>query len=241
MSGHSKWTQIKRQKAVADKKKGAIFTKLGYAISIAARHGGADPDMNFKLRMAIDKAKAANMPNENIERAINKGAGGAEGAELEEVTYEGFGPGGIAIIIEALTDNKNRITSTIRNAFNKHEGSLGSNSSVNYLFNQKGVIRILKTGVNNKDEFELNLIDAGADDILEEEEGFTIYTKPDKLTITKATVEKMGITAESADLEMVPTNKVSITDQHIEDQLTKLLEELEINDDIINVYTNADA
>jgi YebC/PmpR family DNA-binding regulatory protein len=240
MSGHSKWTQIKRQKAVADKKKGNVFTKLGNAITVAARQGGVDPTMNFKLRIAVEKAKAANMPNENITRATKKGAGGAEGVMIEEAVYEGFGPGGAAIIVEAATDNKNRTTSTLRNIFSKHQSHLGHSGSVAYLFQTKGVARILKSQIKNKDELELKLIDAGADDILEEEEGFTVYAAPTNITAVKDALEKMKVAVESSDIELVPLNKISLPDEQTKTKLSRLLEELESADDITNYFTNAD-
>jgi len=240
MSGHSKWAQIKRQKAVTDKKKGAIFTKLGYTITIAARQGGGDPAINFKLRIAIDKAKAANMPNDNIERAILKGAGGGDSASLEEVIYEGFGPEGSAVMIEALTDNKNRTTSVVRNIFSKYSGNLGSSGGVSYLFNKKGVVRVLRSEVPSLEKFELAMIDAGADDIIEEEEGLTILTRPEKLSAVKKLLEKSNIKTESADIEMVPTTKINLPDQTAKDKLSKLLEELENCEDINNYYTNVE-
>lgn len=240
MSGHSKWSQIKRQKAVTDKKKGTLFTKLGNIITIAAKQGGGDPSMNFKLRLAVEKAKSANMPNENIERAIKKGAGGQDGLTLEEVVYEGFGPGGAAIIIEATTDNKNRITSELRNIFSKHHGNLGNSGSVSYLFGQKGVLRLAKNKVTNKEEFELKLIDLGADDIIEEEEGFTVFSAPNQLAALKEYLEKSVAVPESADIELVPITKVNLTDPHDIEKINELLGELENVDDITNFYTNAD-
>jgi len=240
MSGHSKWAQIKRQKAVADKKKGAIFTKLGNAITIAAKQGGGDPAMNFKLRLAIEKAKAANMPNENIERAILKGAGGDNDAAFEKVVYEGFGPEGSAIIIEALTDNKNRTTSIVRNIFSKYGGNLGSHGSVNYLFNKKGVVRVLKSEVPSLEKLELSMIDAGAEDIIEEKNELTILTNPEKLSAIKNSLEKSGIKTESADIEMVPSSKISLPDQVANDKLLKLLKELENCEDINNYFTNVE-
>ena len=240
MSGHSKWSQIKRQKAVTDKKKGGLFTKLANAITVAARNGGGDPAMNFKLRITVEKARAANMPNDNIDRAITKGIGGGDGATLEEVVYEGFGPSGVAIIAEVTTDNKNRSASEIRNIFSKCGGNLGNTGSVGYLFSKKGVLRILKNKVINKDDFELRIIDAGAEDIIEEDEGFTIYTPTESLAPVKDAVEKMGLVPETADIELIPATKVAIADQQIKDKITNLLDELDANDGVTNYYTNAD-
>lgn len=241
MSGHSKWSQIKRQKAVADKKKGNVFTKLGNAITVAAKHGGGDPAMNFKLRIAVEKAKAANMPNDNIERAIKKGGGADGDVQIEEAVYEGFGPGGVAIIVETTTDNKNRTTSILRNTFSKHQGNLGNSGSVGYLFRKNGVIRILKNQVPDKESFELELIDAGASDINEEEEGFTVYTAPTDLATVKEYIEAKGLTMESADIELIPiADKVTLPDEPARQKLSALLEELETADDVNNYFTNAD-
>lgn len=240
MSGHSKWTQIKRQKAITDKKRSGVFTKLANAISIAAREGGKDSEMNFRLRMAIEKARAANMPNENVERAIKRGTGELGGAAIEEVVYEGFGPGGVAIIVEATTDNKNRTASTIRNIFEKHNGRFGNSGSVGYLFQKKGVIRVAKNAVADKEDFELKLIDANAEDIAEEEEGYTVYTAPENFSAVRTYIEGLKITPESSDFELVPQTKVTVPDEHTKEQLIKMLEELEADDDVNNYFTNAD-
>lgn len=240
MSGHSKWAQIKRQKATTDKKRGNLFTKLGNAITVAARQGGEDPDSNFKLRLAIEKAKAANMPNENIERAIKRGMGELEGVTLEEIIYECFGPGGMAIVVESTTDNKNRTTSSLRSILSKYQGNLGGSGSVMWMFDKKGVVRILKSKVANKDELTLKLIDAGVEDIIEEEEGFTIYTKIDDLPKIKEFIEKENITPESAEIELVSQNKIKIKDESIKKKINQLFEELEADDDINNYFTNAD-
>lgn len=241
MSGHSKWAQIKRQKAVTDKKRGNLFTKLGNAITIASRHGGGDPNTNFQLRVAIDKARAANMPNENIERAIQRGSGELGGATLEEITYEGFGPGGITLIIEVTTDNKNRTTANLRRLLTKYQGRLGGSGSVRWMFETKGVIRISREQLtHNKENVELKLIDAGSEDIIEEEEGLTVYTKPESLPAVRELLEKEGVTLASAEIELVPQTKIAITDVAAREKIAKLLEELEADDDITNYFTNAD-
>lgn len=240
MSGHSKWAQIKRQKAVSDQRRGNLFTKLANAVSVAARHGGKDPSMNFRLRMAIDKAKASNMPNENIERAIARGAGEIEGVTIEEVTYEGFGPHGTALIIDVTTDNKNRTASEIRSILAKYGGTLGNTGSVGYLFSRKGVIRLPKTGITDKDDFTLKIIDAGADDISEEEEGFTVYTAPTDLQKISQAIEQAGFTPESTGLEMIPLTRMTLPDDAAKEQMNKLLEELEASDDVSDYYTNAE-
>jgi len=240
MSGHSKWSQIKRQKAVADQKRGNLFTKLANAITVAVKHGGQDTSSNFKLRLAIEKARNANMPNQNVERAIKRGSGELESTTLEEVIYEAFGPNGIAIIIEATTDNKNRTTGSIRNILSKYQGNLGNSGSVMWMFDNKGVIRILKNNIKDKENFSLKIIDAGAEDIIEETEGFTILADLDKLSLLKDLIEKETIKVESAEIELVPKNKVTIDNKSTKNKINKLLEELEDNDDINNYFTNAD-
>ncbi|MDD5039538.1 MAG: YebC/PmpR family DNA-binding transcriptional regulator [Patescibacteria group bacterium] len=241
MSGHSKWRQIKRQKAVTDNKRGNLFTKLANGISIAAKRGGKDPTMNFQLRMAIDKAKAGNMPNENIERAIKRGAGELAGAAIEEVTYEGFGPGGTAIIIQTATDNKNRTAGTIRSTLTKFGGNLGGSGSVQWMFQQRAVIRIAREQITDRDALELALIDAGADDIADETEGITVYASPERFAGIKAALEQSNIQTASADIELVPQNKVALPNERAAERLNELLEELEQNDDVSNYFTNADA
>lgn len=240
MSGHSKWSTIKRAKAVTDQRRGNLFTKLSKNISIAAKQGGGDQDMNFKLRLAVDKAKNSNMPNDNINRAIKRGTGELKDIVVEEVTYEGFGPDGIAIIIEVATDNKNRSASAIRSIFTKNNGNLGNSGSVMWMFAQKGVIRILKENIKDKDKFELNVIDAGAEDIIEEEEGFIILSEASSFQKIKEYIEKEKIFFESADIEMVPNDKIKISDDKLKIKLQKLFDELEDNEDVNNFYTNAD-
>lgn len=240
MSGHSKWSQIKRQKGISDQKRGNLFTKLANAITIAAKDGGGNPETNFKLRMTIDKARASNMPNGNIDRAIKRGTGELEGATIEEVTYEAYGPNGVAIVIEAATDNKNRTANTVRSTLTKHQGNLGNTGSVLWMFDQRGVIRVAKESITDKETFELTVIEAGAGDITEEEEGFTITTKTADLLSVRRQLEEKNITIESAEIELVPQNTVAIEEQKVRDRITKLLEELEMNDDVTNYFTNAD-
>jgi len=240
MSGHSKWAQIKRQKAVTDNKRGSLFTKLGNAITITVKQSGKDPEINFRLRMAIEKAKAANMPNDNIDRAIKRGGGEIDGINIEEVIYEGFGPAGTALVIETTTDNKNRTTSSIRNILSKYQGNLGNSGSVMWMFEKKGVIRVLKEKISNKDELTLKLIDAGAEDIDEEDEGLTIYCPANNLLKIKGILETEKIIPESADIELVPHNKIKIEGESTKNKLNKLFEELEEDDDINNYFSNAD-
>lgn len=234
MSGHSKWAQIHRQKSVADNKKGAIFTKLANAITIAARSGG-EVEANFKLRLAVDQARATNMPKDNIERAIKRGTGELAGNKIEVVTYEGFGPGGTAFIIECLTDNRNRTSSAIKHLLSQYGGSLGGPSSVSWLFAPKGVIR----SKNISEGLELELIDAGAQDIQKEEDGFAIYTAPADLKIIKEFLENKGLKVEYAEIEQVAKDKKPVVGGEKE-KIQKLFDELDESEDVNNYYTNAE-
>ena len=239
MSGHSKWETTRRSKAIVDAKKGAIFTKYAKLISVAARKG-SDPTTNFSLRMAIDKAKSVNMPKENVERAIKRGSGELEGAQIEELTYEGIGPVKSQFIIKCLTDNKNRTAAEVRHLFADAGGSLGS---VLWNFELKGVILItaeeLKSkGLINNDNFELELIDAGAQDFLEESEGATVYTKPEDLQKVKQFLETKNLKTESAEAEYVAKDHSQPTEEEKE-RIKKFIETLDNNEDITNYYTNA--
>ncbi len=238
MSGHSKWANIKRTKAAKDAKRSALFTKLAKLITVAAREKGGDSDSNFTLRMAIEKAKAANMPKDNIERAIKRGTGELGGDQIEELIYEGFGPAKSQFIVKCLTDNKNRSAANIRHLFTKHGGSLGS---VMWNFEQKGVIRILASELKDKDadEFELELIDAGTQDILKEEEGWTVYTNVEDLQTVKNFLEKQNIKTESAEIEYIAREKMEI-DEENKEKLEKFMEELEDNEDVADYYTNVE-
>lgn len=239
MSGHSKWSTIKRAKAITDTRRSAAFTKLAKAITVAARHGGPDPDMNFRLRLAIQKAREGNMPNDNVDRAIKKGAGTGDGVTLQECVYEGFGPDGVGIVVEALTDNRNRTTAEIRNILTKHGGSLAAANSVLWQFEHKGVIRVASTTLANKnaDELELALIDAGAEDFKIETEGWTIITPKEALQKVGEYLHTQNIASDSQGLEYVPKNLAATTHAA---QLHTCLEELENHDDVNNVFTNAD-
>lgn len=238
MSGHSKWSTIKRQKAVTDARRSAVFTKHAKLIAVAARIGGADTDTNFRLRLAIQKAREVNMPNDNIERAIQKGAGGSTENQLESVMYEGYGPHGSALIIEWVTDNKNRTTGELRNILSKAGGSLASSNSVAWQFTQKGVIRISASSLEgrNADELQLALVDSGADDVIEEAEGWTVLCARDQFAQMLAAVMKLGLPIASQGLEYIPNATVNPVDRAA---LEKLIETLEEHDDIENVYTNA--
>jgi YebC/PmpR family DNA-binding regulatory protein len=240
MSGHSKWATIKRQKAAADAKRGALFTKLANLITVAAREKGGDPTTNFSLRLAIERAKAANMPKANIERAIKRGTGELAGEAIEELYYEGFGPANTQFVIKCLTDNRNRTASTIRHAFTKHGGRLGT---VKWNFSQKGAIRIMDEELKSKNlgqDFELELIDAGADDIVKEEEGMTIYTSVEDLQKVKKFLEEKGIKTETAAIEYVPKETIKIEAKEDKEKIDKFIAELEDNPDVADYYTNAD-
>ncbi|MBT4277240.1 YebC/PmpR family DNA-binding transcriptional regulator [Candidatus Falkowbacteria bacterium] len=242
MSGHSKWSTIKRQKGAADQKRGAIFTKMAKNITVAARDGGGDPDTNFKLKVAIDKARSVNTPKDNIERAIKKGTGELKGDTIEEIVYEAFGPSNSFFVVEALTDNKNRSVSEIRHIFSKAGGSLGGPNSVMWQFERKGVIRIedYKNKIKDKDELELELIDFGLEDIIIEENDLIIYTKVENFQKTREELDKKNIIVNYAELEYVPKEEKEITDNKEKEKFQKLFEALDDNDDVNNFYTNAD-
>lgn len=235
MAGHSKWAQIKRQKAVTDARRGAVFTKLGNAIAIAAR-GGADPDTNFSLRLAIDKAKAANMPMANIQRSIDRGSGKLGGAAVQEVMYEGYGPGGAAILVEAATDNINRTYPEVRLAFTKHGGRLAEKGAVAFLFTQKGIIRVKGSG----DELLLTALDAGAQDVQEEDGEAVIYTEPKQLAKVRDSLREAGVEITEAELSFIPNTTIEITDKETAGKIIRLMEALEDLDDVTNTYTNFD-
>ena len=238
MSGHSKWSQIKRQKGAADVKKGVVFTKMGREIMLAAREGGGDPESNFRLRLAIDRARAVNMPRDNIQRAIERATGGGDGAPVESVVYEGYGPGGVSIMVEAATDNRNRTAPEIRAAFTRHGGKLGESGSVQWLFEQKGIIEI-DASARDADEVALTAIDSGAEDV-ETEDGFiTVYTPTAAFERVKAALERAGITAESAEVSMRPTNTVHLEGDQAR-KVLRLVEALEDLDDVQKVHANFD-
>jgi len=236
MSGHSKWAQIKRKKGAADQKRGQIFTKIGRLISLAAKEGGGDHETNFKLRLAIQKAKEVNMPKESIERAIKRGTGELGGEKIEEVIYEASGPSGIALIIEAVTDNRNRTTAEIRNILNRHRGKMAGAGSFKWLFEQNGLIRIKGSG----EELELKIIDIGAEDFEEDEGEILIYTKPQELFNIKKQLENEGIEVISSEISLEPKEIIKIENQDDAETILKLMEDLENNDDVTKVYSNFD-
>ena len=238
MSGHSKWSQIKRQKGVADVRRGAVFTKLGREIVVAAKQGGGDPTANFRLRLAVQRAREANMPADTIDRAIKRAAGGGEGAELEEIAYEGYGPGGIAIMVEAMTDNRNRTAASIRSTFDRGGGNLGETGSVAWQFVGRGVIRVDARG-KDSDDIELAAIDAGAEDVQSEDSEVIVYTNRGSVEAVRRGLTDAGYEVTASDLQLVPENTVEL-DEAKSIQALKLLDKLEADDDVQNVYTNAD-
>ncbi len=237
MSGHSKWSTIKRKKAALDAKKGKLFTKLIKEITIAARQGGGDPNGNPRLRLAVDNAKAANMPMDNIERAIKKATGELEGVVYTELTYEGYGPGGVAILVEAATDNKNRTVAEVRHLFNKHGGSLGETGSVAWMFDKKGIITFPTQGKTEDDIMEI-VLDAGAEDISEEEGYFEVTTEVENFEPVRRALVDAGLEIENASLQWIAKNTVDVSGDTAE-KVMKLIDALEDNDDVQNVYSNA--
>jgi len=235
MSGHSKWSQIKRQKGANDAKRGAVFTKMGREISVAARAGGADPAGNFRLRLAVERARAFNMPLDTIKRAIEKAAGGGEGEQFEEITYEGYGPGGIAILVETATDNKNRTAADIRSVLTKAGGQLAAPGSVAWQFEQRGVITLAPGG--NQEELELTAIDAGAEDVDSTGDQVEVLTKPTELEAVRRSLEAAGVKIESAELSMSPKNMLEL-DVAKARQALRLVELLEDHDDVQRVTAN---
>lgn len=238
MSGHSKWSSIKRQKGANDQKRGALFTKLSREIIIAARQGGGDPAMNFKLRLAVQRAKASNMPNDNIDRAISKATGAGGEDHLEETTYEGYGPGGTAILVAVLTDNKNRTVAEVRHRFTRAGGNLGENGSVAWQFEPRGVISI-PAGTNDKDEIALVAIDAGASDVNLDGDLVEVQTEPADLEPVRKSLEANGYEIENADFAMVPKTPIEL-DEKTAHQAMRLIDSLEDLDDVQRVYSNAD-
>jgi len=235
VSGHSKWSTIKRQKGVKDAARGAVFTKLGNVIAVAAR-GGADPEMNFSLRLAIDKAKAANMPMANIQRSIDRGSGKLGGEQIQEVMYEGYGPGGVAIIVECATDNINRTLPEVRAAFTKHGGNMAERGAVAFQFAHKGMIRVKGAG----DDILLASLDAGASDVQEDEGDSIVYTDPKELAKVRENLTQAGLEILEAELTYVPNNTVKITDEATAGKIIRLMEALELVDDVSATHTNFD-
>lgn len=241
ISGHSKWSTIKRQKAKTDAARGAVFTKLSREIILAAKVGGGDPTGNFRLRTAIEKARSSGMPQDNIKRAVAKGSGGGEGTEFDEIRYEGYGPGGVAVMVEAQTDNRNRTAADIRSAFSKNGGNLGETGCVGWMFTEKGQILISnEDGEFGEDDLMLVAVEAGADDLINQGESYEILTPPEQLEEVQNALSKAGYPIESADLAFVPSNNVEVTDPEIAKKLLKMVDALEELDDVKNVWSNSD-
>ena len=241
MSGHSKFANIKHKKEKNDAAKGKVFTIIGREIVIAVRQGGPDPDNNSKLRDVIAKAKAANMPNDTIKRGIEKAAGAADADNYEHVTYEGYGPGGIAIIVETLTDNRNRTSADVKNAFSKGNGNIGTPGCVSFMFEEKSQIIVSKEDYEGSaDDLMMTALDAGAEDFQEDDDCYEIFTSPDDFSEVRETLEKAGIPMEDADVAMIPQTKTELTDETDRKNLQRILDLLDESDDVQNVYTNLD-
>lgn len=243
MSGHSKWAQIRRSKGVNDARRGQLFTRLGRELVVAVREGGSgDPDANFRLRIAVQRARDANMPMDNIERTIKRALGGGEGSNLEEITYEGYGPAGTAILVQTLTENRNRTVAEVRNAFNRNAGNMGENGCVDWLFEQKGVLEVELNG-HDPDELSLEALDMGADDVEPagaDDETLTIYTDPAELEAVRKALEAKKYNVVKAESTMVPKTRIEIGEEKVAHQFMRLIEKLEDLDDVQNVYSNAD-
>ncbi len=237
MSGHSKWSTIKHKKAKTDAARGKVFTRIIREITTAAKIGGGDPNGNPRLRLAIDKAKDANMPNDNIKRAIDKGVGGGEAA-MEELVYEGYAPGGVALMVEVMTDNRNRTAPEIRSIFEKNGGNLGSTGCVSYLFKNKGSIVFEKTGVD-EEALAMSAIDAGAEDIISEESTIEIVTSPENFEKVREHLKGKGFNPSSAEVTMVPSTTVKVAGEEAQ-KIIKLVQSLEEHDDVQNVHANFD-
>ena len=237
MGGHSHWAGIKHKKALVDAKKGKVFTKLIREITIAAKIGGADLGSNARLRKAVDDAKAANMPAENVKRAIMKGTGQLPGTVYEEITYEGYGPNSVAVIVECTTDNKNRTFAEIRKIFQNHGGAIGTSGCVSYMFSKKGVILVSKEDATEETLMDIAL-EAGAEDIKTSAEGFEIITAPDTFETVKSALEGKNIKLASAEITMLPSNEVEVTDAEAASKIVRLIETLDEHDDTKEVYSN---
>jgi YebC/PmpR family DNA-binding regulatory protein len=240
VSGHSKWSSIKHKKGAADAKRGKLFSKLSRAIIVAAKEGGADPAGNLALQNAIEKARSYSMPKDNIERAIARGSGAdSDAAAFETVIYEGYGPNGVAVIVEALTDNRNRTASDVRHVFSKNDGNLGGSGAVAWLFERRGIVLVAADGVD-EDELTLAAAEGGADDISLDGSTYQVASAPESLTSVREALERAGFTVESAELSMVPKTTVEVADESSAKKVLRLIDQLEENDDIQDVYSNFD-
>jgi YebC/PmpR family DNA-binding regulatory protein len=240
MSGHSKWSSIKHKKGAADAKRGQLFTKLTRALIVAAKDGGPDPAANLALQNAIDKARAASMPKDNIERAIARGSGtGADAAAYEHISYEGYGPGGVAVYVDVLTDNRNRTAGEVRHIFARHDGNLAESGAVAWLFERKGVVLVDRESAD-EDELTLAAADAGAEDVVEEGSSFEVTCAPEDLHAVREALEGTGIAVTDAEVTMLPKTTVAIEDEAVARKLLKLIDGLEENDEVQDVYANFD-
>lgn len=235
MAGHNKWSKIKRGKAVEDARRGAIFTRIGNQIAVAAKNG-TDPSMNPALAMAIEKAKAANMPNTNIQRSIDRGSGKLGGAQIQEVMYEGYGAGGVAVLVECATDNTNRTYPEVKLAFSKHGGSIAEKGAVAFQFERKGMIRVRGTG----DDLMLQALDAGAEDMQEDEDESVVYTDPKQLNAVQLALKEADIDVIESELTFVPNNTVSVDDAATAGKIMRMMDALEASDDVVNTHVNFD-
>ena len=240
MSGHSKWHNIQAKKGKADAQRGAVFTKIGREIAIAVREGGANPESNGKLRDIIAKAKANNMPNDNIQRSIKKASGELSNVVYEEITYEGYAPGGVAVIVDCISDNRNRTASDVRHCFAKYGGNLGTTGSVGFMFDERGVLVVERAPGSDEDEMMMTALDAGAEDVNVEEDVFEILTAPNDFSAVREKLEQQGITFLSAEVQKITQNTVAVTDPDTIVKIQKMLDLLEENDDVQNVFHNAD-
>jgi YebC/PmpR family DNA-binding regulatory protein len=240
VSGHSKWSSIKHKKGAADAKRGKLFSKLSRAIIVAAREGGPDPAGNLALQNAVEKARSYSMPKDNLERAIARGSGAdADAQTFETVVYEGYGPSGVAVIGEALTDNRNRTAADVRHLFGKHDGNLGGSGAVTWLFERRGVVLVGADGVD-EDELTLAAAEGGADDVARDGSSFQVVAGPESLTAVREAIEAAGIAVESAELTMVPKTTVEVDDEGSAKKILRLMDALEENDDVQDVYSNFD-
>ncbi len=239
MAGHSKWANIKRRKARVDAQKGKIFTKLAREIIVAAREGGDDMETNFRLRLAVQKARENNMPNDNIQRAIQKGSGGLEGESYDQVNYEGYASGGVAVLLEILTDNRNRTVAEIRHLFSRHGGSLGESGCVAWMFERKGLFIVKKDALAvSEDDLMMMALEAGAEDVREEDDTYSVISSTEHFEEVKGYLQGQGIEFESAEVTMLPQNTVEIENPEEVSRILELMEALEDNDDVQNVYAN---
>ena len=240
MSGHSKWSSIKHKKGAADAKRGQLFSKLSRAIIVAAKEGGGDAANNLALQNAIEKAKSYSMPKDNIDRAIAKGSGAeADGSQFETVVYEGYGPSGVAVIVEALTDNRNRTASDVRHTFSKNDGNLGTSGAVVWLFERRGVVLVPADGVD-EDELTLAAAEGGADDVTLDGSSYQVLSAPENLATVREAVESAGFAIDSAELTMLPKTTVEVVDESDAKKVLRLMDQLEDNDDVQDVYANFD-